>query len=74
MLNKPIVCTDFTGARDQIITGQTGSIVCFHAAEIAQAIEDLIIDKEKRDEYIMNLANSNKSCSYDFEQIIMYFA
>lgn len=74
MLNKPIVCTDFTGARDQIITGQTGSIVGFQAAEIAQAIEDLIIDKEKRDEYRMNLANSNKSCSDELEQIIMYFA
>ncbi len=74
MLNKPIVCTDFTGARDQIITGKTGSIVGFRATEIAQAIEELIIDKEKQDMYRINLANSNKSCSDELEQIIMHFA
>lgn len=73
MLNKAIVCTDFTGARDQIVTGQTGSIVDFQAKEIAQAIEDLILHIEKRELYSDALAKSNKSCTDELNTIIAYF-
>lgn len=73
MLNKPIVCTDFTGARDQIIDGQTGSIVGFDAEEIALAIENLIVNKEKQRTYSFNLADSNKSCIDKLQRIIAYF-
>ena len=73
MLNKPIVCTDFTGARDQIITGQTGSIVGFSSDEIAIAIEKLILDKEKRIMYSKNLSCSDKCCDEELQKITTYF-
>lgn len=73
MLNKPIVCTDFTGARDQIITGQTGSIVGFEAEEIAASIEYLFEHKEVRVRFSNNLSNSKKSCEEELEQIVRYF-
>lgn len=73
MLNKPIVCTDFTGARDQIITGQTGSIVGFESEKIALGIEELIISEKQRSVYSNNLAHSNKNCDDELQKIIMYF-
>lgn len=73
MLNKPIVCTDFTGARDQIINGQTGSIVGFEPEEIANAIEALIVNKDMQSTYSKNLSYSNKSCKDKLQQITQYF-
>lgn len=74
MLNKPIVCTDFTGARDQIINGQTGTITGFQAEEVAAAIENLIMNRDKRNAYSRNLASSNKSCENELQEITKYFA
>lgn len=73
MLNKPIVCTDFTGARDQIINGETGSIVGFQAAEIADSIEYLFAHKEVQTMFSRNLSNSKKNCEKELEQIVRYF-
>ena len=73
MLNKPIVCTDFTGARDQIINGQTGSIVSFQAAEIAATIEYLLEHREVQKMFSRNLSNSEKSCEKELDQIVRYF-
>lgn len=74
ILNKPIVCTDFTGARDQMVNGQTGTITGFQAEEIATAIENLIMNGDKRNAYSRNLASSNKSCENELQQITKYFA
>lgn len=73
MLNKPIVCTDFTGARDQIVNGQTGSIVGFQATEIADAIEYLFKHKEVQTMFCRNLSNSEKCCEKELDQIVRYF-
>lgn len=73
MLNKPIVCTDFTGARDQIVDGYTGSIVGFEALEIARAIEELLVNRDKREKLCSNLAKSNKGCEDTLREITLYF-
>lgn len=73
MLNKPIVCTDFTGARDQIVNGYTGTIVGFEPKEIADAIKDLIANQDKRNAYSKNLACSDKNCENELQQITKYF-
>lgn len=73
MLNKPIVCTDFTGARDQIVNGYTGTIVGFEPEEIADAIKDLIANQDKRNAYSKNLACSDKNCENELQQITKYF-
>ena len=74
MLNKPIVCTDFTGARDQIIDGQTGSIVGFEPEEIAATIEKLIVNKDIDRNYSKNLSHSKKKCGDELQQIVQYFS
>lgn len=74
MLNKPIVCTDFTGARDQIVNGQTGTIVEVGADYIAKAIEELINNAALRQLYRENLKCSNKSCENELKEIVTYFS
>ena len=73
MLNKPIICTDFTGARDQIINGYTGSIVKIDAESIAEEIEDLAVDSNKRKRYENNLSKSVKSYDGELKKIMTYF-
>ncbi len=55
VLCKAIVCTDFTGAREQIINGKTGTIVEFDENKITNEIIELIRNKEKRRYYENNL-------------------
>lgn len=73
MLNKPIVCTDFTGARDQIMNGHTGTIVEVGADCIAKGIEELINNVTLRKLYSENLKSSNKSCENELKKIVTYF-
>lgn len=73
MLNKPIVCTDFTGARDQIVDGKTGIIVRFDSNDIADAIEALILNSDKRDEFCKNLSISDKRCDSELLSIVEYW-
>ena len=42
LLAKPIICTDFAGAKEQIINGKTGKIVEFNELELTQAISELL--------------------------------
>lgn len=73
MLNKPIVCTDFTGARDQIENGHTGTIVEINEECIARAIEQLIDRMELRKLYEYNLSKSEKSCDNELKEVVTYF-
>lgn len=73
MLNKAIVCTDFTGARDQIISGKTGTIVTMDEKEIANAINELIFDVNKRKNYIEALSKCKKESANELHSIIKYF-
>ncbi|WP_088034119.1 glycosyltransferase [Evansella clarkii] len=52
--NKLIVCTDFTGAREQIINNETGLIVDFDAEQTADALVKLLKDEKLRDKIQRN--------------------
>lgn len=73
ILDKPIVCTDFTGARDQIVSGKTGTIVAMDAKEIANAIMDLISSESNREKYIKSLSECKKENIDELYSIIKYF-
>lgn len=56
VFNKPIICTDFAGAREQIADGETGLIVDLDEEKIYYAIKQLISDKELREKFSYNLS------------------
>lgn len=51
VLKKPIITTNFVGAKDQIINGKNGLIVEAKESEIYEAIYKLIMDKELRNKF-----------------------
>lgn len=55
ILNKPIVCTDVSGAREQLIDNINGSITEINANSVYNKLKELIIDKNKRDTYTETL-------------------
>ena len=55
-LHKPIICTDFTGARDQIKDSLTGRIVSYNAGELCDAIMEVANSEELRERFSTNLA------------------
>lgn len=55
-LHKPIICTDFTGARDQIKDSLTGRIVSYNAGELCDAIMEVANSEELRARFSANLA------------------
>ena len=55
ILNKPIVCTDVSGAREQLIDNINGSIAEINAISVYNKLKELIIDKNKRDTYMETL-------------------
>ncbi len=62
ILNKKIVITDFSSAKDQIIDGKTGLIAIKNPKDIAVKIEQFITDKEFANKVHENLkqnANGN---------------
>lgn len=46
MFNKPIITTDFVGAREQIVNNKTGKIVKFNEEEIYKCIKSLLDNEE----------------------------
>ncbi len=59
VLCKPIVTTDFYGAREQITNRHTGSIVNCNVTEISNAIKELCDDVTLRKLYVQNLKKEN---------------
>lgn len=55
MFNLPIVTTDFTGAKEQIKNGVTGSIVQCKIEELSNEIISIVTNKEIREMYRENL-------------------
>lgn len=73
MLNKPIICTDFIGARDQLIDGETGLIVGVDSYEIASAVKKMITDKNLMKLFSNNLMNMQKYDKNEINNIIKFF-
>ena len=64
ILYKPIVITNFTSAKDQIVDNETGLIAEMNAESIAEKIELLINNKLLSAKMIRNLRNSSRSFYY----------
>lgn len=60
ILNKPILCTNFAGAKEQLKDNDTGLIVKFDENELFNAAYNLIIKKELREKFSENLYIENK--------------
>lgn len=67
-LNKPIVATNFTGAKEQLIDGETGLIVNVDDMEIYKAVRMLIENKEFRKMLSKNLANLKTNSAFEIEK------
>jgi glycosyltransferase involved in cell wall biosynthesis len=72
-LKKPIVTTDFAGAKEQIENGETGLIVGIDEDEIYNAVVKLINNKELCNEFSYNLAKENFITTGEMEKIYKFF-
>ena len=57
---KPIVCTDFAGAREQIEDGVTGRVVPYETGSIFGAVRELLEHPERRQEFSARIEASWK--------------
>lgn len=69
MFNKPIVSTDFIGAREQLINNETGFIVQFNDKEIYDAIKKIINDKNIRDKFSANLRKQKLNTTNEINKL-----
>jgi len=74
IFNKPIVTTDFAGAREQIEDGKTGIIIRFDEDEMYSSLSDLIDNSAKRVMFEKALANdfniNNYNCFAKINELI----
>ena len=63
ILCKPIVVTNFSTVTDQFVDGYNASICEMSPQSLADAIEDLVVSKEKREKYVHNLDKDKKDNS-----------
>lgn len=70
ILNRPIVTTNFTGAKEQIIDGKTGLIVEFNEEQIYEAIEKVINEPTLGHAFQTNLAKETTQHSIDMEAVL----
>lgn len=68
---RPIIVTDFAGAREQITDGVTGRVVAVDAKEIFEAVRETMDSQTLRDRYTANL--SREDIGLDDEYIRRYF-
>ena len=61
ILGKPIVVSDCSGNREQVIPGEDGLICDFNPKDIARSIEELLHDREKRLYLAGNAQNKNNN-------------
>ncbi len=68
-LGKPVIVSDCSGNREQIIDNQNGCLVSFDSQSIAQAVENLLNDPKKRNELGKNAAQRDFSGG-DIEELL----
>jgi glycosyltransferase involved in cell wall biosynthesis len=71
-LNKPIIATDFVGAREQILDGEEGFIVKFDENEIINAIQKLIENKSLREKFTNALVNKDVTTISELDKLFRY--
>lgn len=72
LLCKPVVVTNFSTVNDQFENGVNANIVEMSPGSIANGIEDLINDKEKRKNYVLWLCGHKKDNSSEVNKLYKY--
>lgn len=71
--NKPIIMTNCTGAKEQVIDGETGFIVNYNENELYEKIKLLVDNKELRDFFEENCKNKIIDSTNEIEKIDKLF-
>lgn len=69
-LNKPIVTTNYTGAKEQVKNGQTGIIVNIDEIELYEGIKKLIMDKKLCNVFTNNLDKEKFDFTIELEKFL----
>ncbi|MCR2822020.1 glycosyltransferase [Lederbergia panacisoli] len=71
--NKPIITTNFVGAREQIIDGETGVIINFDENQLYHAIKTLVNNYDLCKKFERNLKSTEISTSYEISKLFDCF-
>lgn len=71
-LNKPIITTNFTGAYEQIIDGETGYVVDFNSQELYLKIKKLINNENEMKRFKINLLQVNVDTVSEVKKLYRY--
>lgn len=69
LLNVPVVCCEFGCVWKQIIQGKNGIVTSHNPADLADAIQELLLDKKKYNYIKSNLMKEKKGNSEEIENI-----
>jgi len=70
ILGKPIIVSNCSGNREQIVNGEDGVVCSFDPKSMAKAINELILDKEKRNRYSQNAAKKDDGERASVERLL----
>lgn len=70
ILEKPIIITDYTTAKDSIEDGNNGYIVHFDPVELADKLYELITDEETQEKFIKNLHDERERACRDIDRYL----
>ena len=73
MFYKPVVVTDFSGAREQLADGDYGKIVQFGVDTIAEGIIEVIDNPELRTHYKESLSKQKIDTTDTIDVLVNYF-
>lgn len=73
VLAKPIICTNFAGAKEQLNDKITGRIVDFDKSDLVQVISEYIENERIREYYERNLRETYIDTVCEVEKISMFF-
>lgn len=73
ILNKPIIATKTSGALEQLVHNQSGYLVDFETGNIADGLEDLMLNNEMRSKFSRNLDGfgSNVNILKEFSKLFL---
>jgi glycosyltransferase involved in cell wall biosynthesis len=69
ILNKPVITTDVSGAREQFIDGETGIIVDFDEEQLYKAVKRLLDDKGLRDRLTDSLSKQKIDTTNEIQKL-----
>ena len=67
VFKKPIIATDFNGAREQLKNGEAGLIVPCNAVALADSLDHLLLDERRRQSLI-----AHTNCEFGAESVNVF--